>query len=189
MFYLEIDEEVTLKLLVLTDAERLFHLIDTSRHELREWLAWVDFTKIADDSKTFIDHSLQQYRENKGLSAAIMYQNQLVGVVSFNDLDWDNRIGSIGYWLGSAYQGKGIMTRSVRAMVDYGFNKLALNRIEIRCIYENTKSRSIPEQLGFTEEGLLRQVDQLHDHYVDHVVYGMVLGDRFLVPDSNDANH
>ncbi|MEN1966571.1 GNAT family protein [Lentibacillus sp. N15] len=186
MFYQEVDEEVTLKLLVFTDAQALFHLTDQSRDNLREWLSWVDQTETVDDSRAFIEHTLQQYDDNKGLTAAIMYQGQLAGTISFNSFDWSCRIGYIGYWLGEEFQGQGIMTRAVRAFIDYGFTDLALHRIDIRAAYENSKSRAIPERLGFVEEGLLRQTEWLYDHYVDHVVYGM-LENEWQTPQNEDS--
>ena len=66
------------------------------------------------------------------------------------------------------------MTKVVRALMDIGFKEFRLNKIEIRAATENVKSRKIPERLGFTEEGTLRQVQWLYDHFVDHVVYGML---------------
>ncbi|MNS61051.1 putative ribosomal N-acetyltransferase YdaF [compost metagenome] len=85
-----------------------------------------------------------------------------------------NRKASIGYWLGSAYQGKGLMTKSCKALIDYSFAELGLNRIEIRAGVGNQKSRSIPERLGFTEEGVIRQAELNEDRYIDHVVYGIL---------------
>jgi ribosomal-protein-serine acetyltransferase len=59
-------------------------------------------------------------------------------------------------------------------LVDYAFNELGLNRLEIRCATENTKSRAIPQRLGFKQEGTIRQAEWLYDHYVDLVVYGIL---------------
>jgi ribosomal-protein-serine acetyltransferase len=43
---------------------------------------------------------------------------------------------------------------------------------------ENVKSRAIPERLGFRAEGTVRQAEWLYDRFVDHVVYGLLAGDR-----------
>ncbi len=67
-----------------------------------------------------------------------------------------------------------MVTKSCRVLIDYAFNELKLNRVEMRCGVENKKSRNIPEKLGFREEGVVRQAGWLHDHFVDYVIYGML---------------
>ncbi|ASN03839.1 GNAT family N-acetyltransferase [Virgibacillus necropolis] len=174
MFFREIDEDLTLQLMELEDAEELFNLTDSGRTYLREWLPWVDSTTTVDDSRGFIEHTMRGFKEKKSMTLAIRFKGKLVGTASFNNLDWSNKVAYIGYWLGQDYQGNGIMTRVVRELTDYAITDLNFNRIDIRAAYENTKSRSIPERLGFVKEGQIRQAEWLYDHYVDHVVYGML---------------
>ena len=50
-------------------------------------------------------------------------------------------------------------------------------RVEIRAAQENARSRAIPERLGFTQEGTLRQVERVGDRYLDNVVYAMLAED------------
>ena len=69
------------------------------------------------------------------------------------------------------------MTRACRALVAHAFDTLRLQRVEIRVATGNRRSRAIPERLGFREEGILRQVEWLYNHYVDHVVYGRLASD------------
>lgn len=66
------------------------------------------------------------------------------------------------------------MTKVAKALTEYAFCRLNLNKVEIWAAVENKKSRSIPERLDFVEEGSIRQVEWLYDHYVDHIVYGML---------------
>jgi ribosomal-protein-serine acetyltransferase len=49
-----------------------------------------------------------------------------------------------------------------------------MHKVEIRAASGNKKSRAVPERLGFKQEGCIRQAEWLYDHYVDHVVYGML---------------
>lgn len=177
MFTITIDQEVTLRQLDMNDASSLFRLTDESRNTLRPWLTWVDHTQTVHDSKAFIDTALRQFFDRNGLTTGIIYYGQLAGIVGFNLFSWSNNSGSIGYWLGSRYEGKGIMTRAVSGLIDYAFDALALNRIEIRAAAQNQKSRAVPERLGFVREGQLRQAEWLYDHYADHVVYGMLAED------------
>src|SRR5699024_374467 len=174
MFLFEIDDDIALKHLEIHDASSLVRLTDELWDTLRKLLSWVDHTKTTEDYKSFIESGLKQFADKKGLTTGILYHGELTGVVSFNQFDWTNNIGSIGYWLGSKYEGKGIMTRAVSGLIDYAIYSLKLNRIEIRAAYANQKSRAIPERLGFVKEGQIRQAEWLYNHYVDHVVYGML---------------
>lgn len=177
MFIHKIDENLSLKLIELSDAKDIFRLTDDSREYLREWLPWLDFTKSEEDTKAFIQSCLKGYAENVSMNTVVLYKNEIAGVVGFNKIDWTNKIATIGYWLGQEYQGNGIMTKAVEALVNYAIYDLKLNRITIQAAVENQKSRSIPERLGFVYEGKIRQVEWLYDHYVDHNVYGMLADD------------
>ncbi|NRD77998.1 GNAT family N-acetyltransferase [Bacillus sp. BRMEA1] len=174
MFVHKITEELSLKLIELRDAERIFELTDQSRSYLREWLPWLDYTVKLEDTKQFIKNCLTGFAENKSLNTVIMYKGEIVGVASFNAINWSNKTVQIGYWLGERYQGNGIMTIVARALTDYALKELALNKAEIRAAVGNKKSRSIPERLGFVNEGCIRQAEWLYDHYVDHIVYGIL---------------
>lgn len=177
MFEYEVDEEIILKHIRASNAPEIFKLTNESRESLREWLPWVDGTKTEEDSLQFIQNALGEYDAKKGLHCGIFFHGELVGMISFNSINWANRIGFIGYWLASGEEGQGIMTRAVRGLIDYAFQELDINRIDIRAAYENKRSRAIPERLGFKQEGIIRQAEWLYDHYVDHVIYGLLRSD------------
>lgn len=174
MFLYTIDHELALKMIDQRDTDTLFNLINESKTYLREWLPWVDHTKQRIDTEAFIDRCQKGVAENKSLTTVILYQGKIVGMVSINTLDWSNRIATIGYWLGENFQGKGIMTRAVQALIAYAFDELNLNRVEIQAAKDNLKSRSIPERLNFVQEGCLRQSEKIGDRFVDHVVYSIL---------------
>ncbi|MEP0849315.1 GNAT family N-acetyltransferase [Funiculus sociatus GB1-A4] len=171
-----IDEETELKLLEVEHAEELFALTDSCRNYLREWLPWVDGTKTVEDTKSFIESSLK-FSANDGFPVGIWYKGRIAGCIAYHTIDWDNRSTSIGYWLGENFQKRGLMTKACGAMVHYALDELNLNRVEIRCGVGNFKSRAVPERLGFTNEGTLRESQWLYDHFVDLVVYGMLARD------------
>ncbi|WP_252393492.1 GNAT family protein [Hydrogenibacillus sp. N12] len=102
------------------------------------------------------------------------YRGTLVGVIGYHRIDWENKKTSLGYWLDPTVQGRGIMTRAARTMVDHAFFHLGLNRLEIRAATENTRSRRVAERLGFTLEGIIREAEWLGDRFVDHAVYGLL---------------
>ncbi len=174
MFTYKLNDLLELRLLDTQDAERIFELTDESRSYLREWLPWVDYSKTVEDSEEFIKGTRLGFANNTSLTAGIIYQNEIVGVAGFNQLDWSNKVAYIGYWLGEGYQGKGIMTSVAKGLTHYAFDYLNMNKVEITAAEFNQRSRAIPERLGFVEEGKLRQKEWIYDHYVDHIVYGLL---------------
>lgn len=172
-----LEDGLFLKSLELGEAEELLLLVNANRSYLREWLPWLDTTRTIDEMIVLIDSTMLQLASNLGFQTAIWHNGQIVGIIGYHHLEWANRSTCIGYWLDERFQGKGIMTKSCRSLVDYAFHEWKLNRIEIRCAEGNQKSRGIPERLGFRAEGLHREAEWLYDHYVDHVVYGMLAKD------------
>ncbi len=177
MFRHRVNEDTHLRLLEVRDADQLFALIDESRSYLREWLPFVDRTRTVQDLQDFIRSGLQKYASNSGAELGIWYRGELAGVLGLHYINWSHRLTSLGYWMGEGFQGNGIMTNSCRALIGILFTEYNLNRVEIQVAPQNLKSRAIPERLGFQSEGFRRQAEWLYDHYVDHIIYGMLAQD------------
>ncbi len=139
-----------------------------------EWLPWLDDTRTVEDTRAYIRRSLQQFAENNGFQLGIWSEGQLAGAIGYHFWDWPDQKTEIGYWLGAEFQGRGIVTRACRVLVDFAFDELELNRVEIQCATDNVKSRAVPERLGFTLEGIFRQESRLYGRFVDHAMYAML---------------
>ena len=176
---LKVDRGLILSALDESRAQELFELTDANRQYLRVWLPWLDKNKYLQNSLDFIKESKKNYTKKISIDLGIYYKEKLSGVISLHRFDWQNRSCSIGYWIGESYQRKGLVTKSCKALRDYAFKDIELNRIDIRCAPSNQRSRAVPERLGFKEEGVLRQAEWLYERYVDHVVYSM-LRDEWL---------
>ncbi|MBR7795066.1 MAG: GNAT family N-acetyltransferase [Bacillota bacterium] len=177
MFYHQLSPEAGLQLLEHRHANQLFYLTDQSRNHLRKWLPWIDQTQTVEHSLAFIDSALKQFSNNTGLHLGIWYKGELAGVIGLHHIDWGNRSTSIGYWLGEKFQGKGLITSACKAIINYCFLELQLNRIEVRVATKNIRSAAIPQRLGFHREGQLRKAEWLYDTYVDHYVYSLIKDD------------
>lgn len=177
MVGLKVDEEIDIIIFEQEHAGEFFHLIDKNRGYLRIWLPWIDDIRFTFDAQRFITANSYYFSNSNGYHTGIWYKKKLAGSIGFIDIDWDNKITSIGYWVDLDFQGHGIITRSCRAMINHAFKELELNRVEIKCARENIKSRMIPERLGFVQEGIIREAEWIYDHYVDHAIYGMIARD------------
>lgn len=174
---IKVDCNIELRLLELRDAEELFALIDQNRTHLRSWLPWLDKTTEVKHSFEFIQYAQAQFSGNSAAIVGIWQQDQLVGIIAYNKIDWTNRVAYLGYWLSKHVSGQGIMTLACQALIQHAFKELKLNRIDIRCATENHKSCAIPKRLGFTCEGIIRDAEWLYDHYVDHQIWGLLAKD------------
>ncbi len=174
MFRMQVNEEVSLKLLEMEDAKEIFALVDESREYLREWLPWVDHMKNEKDYEPVIEMWLKQFSSHDGYQAGILYNGKLAGMVGFHGIDWSNKKASIGYWLAKNFQGNGIMTTAVKGLIDQAFQEYELNRVEIQCGVENKKSRAIPERIGFKQDGIIRDAEYLYDHFHDTILYSLL---------------
>ena len=190
MFRFPLGEGVELRLIEDRHADELWALIDRNRAHLRAWMSWLDQTTSVADTRGFITGALRQYADNDGFQAGIWVDGALAGIVGYHQWDWVDRKTEIGYWLGAAYEGRGIMTRACRALVEYALADLGLNRVEIQVATGNRRSQGVPERLGFTREGVLREAGWLYDHFVDHIMYSMLAADwRKLGLDDQATQH
>lgn len=173
-FSLHVDDAIQLRVLKEEDAAALFQLVDSNRSYLRRFLGWVDGARSEEDSRAFILHKRQQLERKESLTLEIWYENILVGLVGFEEIDCLNHSAGIGYWLDESHQGKGIIIRSVKSLVEYGFNSLGLHRIEIICAVENIKSQAIPIALRFEKEATLKEYIWHYSNYFNAHLYSLI---------------
>lgn len=167
-------QNAELRILEPRHAQEWFAIIDHDREHLRQWLNWLDTFRTVEDAHNFIVAALNQFTAGTGLKAAIVVDDRIVGSMSYQEIDWSNSIAILGAWICREYEGRGLITEATAAFIDYAFDELKLNRVEIRSAADNRRSRAVPERLGFTQEGIIRQTMWLYDRYVDEVVYRML---------------
>jgi ribosomal-protein-serine acetyltransferase len=169
-FQIEVDNKTIIRTWKPDDAEKLFRLTDNNRKYLEPWLDWIHKVKEEDDSKRFIEDSIQKYQDKVSMEMGIWENDVLIGCIGLHGLSERARRANVGYWLGNEYSGQGIMTKSVKSLIDYSFNKLNLNRIGVEIATENKKSLAVAERLGFVKEGVIRQYEFINNRFLDYVV-------------------
>ncbi|GIW35010.1 GNAT family N-acetyltransferase [Meiothermus sp.] len=177
MFSYLLDEHSELRLLLPHYAEALFALTDANRKHLRRWLPWVDDNSTFEDTKAYIQGALDGLARGEQLPLTVWHRGKLAGTLTLFNIVLPHRTAEIGYWLGAAFEGKGLMTRGVEALINYAFFEMGLGRLEIRAHTKNLRSRAIPERLGFMLEGILRQEVWLHGKPQDMALYALLKQD------------
>lgn len=171
MVRIKVDADIELKAMGQRDRAMVFDTVDQNRGHLRKWLPWVDYMTSAEDYIGVIKAWQEDIDNGVGLQLGIFHKGKFVGMCGYNEIFFLSKRGQLGYWISKEGEGKGIVMRSVRKLVEYGFSRLELNRIEIICGEYNYRSRALPEAMGFTKEAVLADYEFLYDHYHDCIMY------------------
>jgi ribosomal-protein-serine acetyltransferase len=174
MILISVRENLVMRSLSDSDVLSVYETIDKNRDYLRRWLPWVDGTNSPAVTENVIASWKKAYENKSDVVLGIFEGGAYIGNIGLHDLKRPNRSGMIGYWFAQGCQGRGIITDCVRALTDFGFYTLGLNRIYIHCAAENKKSRAIPERLGFAQEGAFQDGEWLYGIFYDLIVYAMV---------------
>lgn len=172
-------------------AQVAYDVVDAERERLREWLPWVDATVSVEVEAEFLRGVELVNAARAGLHGTIWLEGRFAGLVGLR-IAALRRSAEVGYWLGSGALGRGLMTRSVAALVDVAFGQLGLHRVELQAATGNLRSRAVAERLGMTLEGVRREAEELHHGFVDLAMYGLLAPDwpgaaealRRAVPDT-----
>ena len=176
---LNVDKNIVLKQLELTDTPDIFNTIDTQREHLGPWLPFVETTKQLSDTHAFVESVVNSPKDRMEYTFTIRVNGRMAGLIGFKATDRANKKTEIGYWLYRDFLGRGIMSRSVSTLCDFAFRELDINRIQIKCALANTPSRNISQRLGFKLEGIERAGELLTGGvFTDLAVYSRLKGDE-----------
>src|SRR5687767_6177921 len=177
MFSFKIDDDLRLELPDLRQTEETVRIVRKNLKHLKPWMPWAVDNYSEEQAIQWITRTRDEFAKDISLSALILYKDKVVGSIGYHDLDNINHHAAIGYWIDKSHEGKGIVSRCCRVLIDYLFDTMDLNRLQINCNVENVRSRAIPERLGFKLEGVMRQMELIGGRYGDWAVYGLLRED------------
>lgn len=155
-------------------AEELFRAIDENREYLNRFLPWVKHTKILSDTVSYLWQSTENYIQGIELTYNIFRNSTIIGRIGIHQIDKVNHNASIGYWLVQDEQGQGIISKACYCLLKIAFEDLGFQRMEILTATNNAKSTAIPQRLGFTHEGVLRQMEKHENIYFDLNIFSLL---------------
>lgn len=178
MEYLHVDDTIQLESIKLIYAETIFTAIDQNRSFLCKWLPFVDQTNNVSDTRAFINSVINKPSGERDEVYLIWFKGEFAGLIGYKDTDRVNAKTELGYWLIEKFQGRGIMVRSVKKMMDFAFRNLNMNRIQIKIAVGNSSSSAIPKRLNFHFEGIEREGEKHMNRYLDLEVYSFLKKNR-----------
>ncbi len=163
-----------LRLLEHRHATAFLGFVTANRAHLSVWLGWGETVQTLEDAERFIARGRQWFHDDALPWVGVWLDDALGGGALFFPLEATTKATEIGFWLGAGAEGKGLMSKTVRALLGYVFDDLGLNRVVLRADVGNLRSQAMAERLGFQREDVERQSWLLHDELRDNVRYSLL---------------
>lgn len=118
------------------------------------WMPWGHKGYSEGDAKKWFESCQRNIAKETAYDIGIFLAKggDLVGGISINQINRHNNSGNVGYWVRESLRGQGIAVRAVELVTEFGFNNLALTRLEICVLKDNKASRRVAEKSGATFE-------------------------------------
>jgi [ribosomal protein S5]-alanine N-acetyltransferase len=163
------------------DAAALFAL-HSNAHVLRYWDSppWSDPAC----AERFLAVSRQMAEDGSGARLAMdrVSDGVFIGWCALTRWNPEHRSASMGYCLDDAAWGHGYATEGARAVLQWAFDTLDLNRVQAEADTRNVASARVLEKLGFLREGTLREDCVVNGDVSDSGVYGLLRREWQPVP-------
>lgn len=149
-------ERLLLRKITFNDADDIYEY--TSDQLVSQYVTW-DRHETIMDTKGFIHFVNQQYTLKKLAPWGIEYKDngKLIGTIDFVSWQPKHFNAEIGYAIARPYWGQGMTTEATKALIDFGFTKMNVVRIQARCMIENIGSQRVMEKCGMSFEGIIRK--------------------------------
>lgn len=171
---LVIDDDIVLRIKKPEYAKEFYTLIQVQRDYLAEWLPWVKYVTSPAAQEVSLTGFYNETMAHNAYETAIFYKNELAGSLGFNEISQLNKQADIGYWLSADLQGKGIVTKSVEKLIDFGFTELGLHKITLLAAVENMPSNAVAKRVGMKLEATLKDQILLDSGYHDVNFYSLL---------------
>jgi ribosomal-protein-alanine N-acetyltransferase len=131
----------------------------SSDPQVAEYTSWEPHTSI-EQSRKIIAGYVENYAKGEVAPWGLVYkaEKKFLGTVGY--LYWNplHFVAQVGWAINRNYWNMGYTTEAMRVVVDFGFERMGLNRISAVCEYENLASERVMEKVGMRSEGVSRQV-------------------------------
>lgn len=169
---------VTLRWLTADDVDALHEIF--SDPEVARYLA-IPRQQSREETARFLAGIHEGFRTGSLYQWGIEHAGRLLGTCTLSGIDWENRRAEIGFALGRAAWGQGLMPDALASLLEHAFGELRLHRIEADVDPRNGASLRLLEKLGFRREGHLRERYLKDGEIQDSILLGLLRQD-YLEP-------
>ncbi|MET9730364.1 GNAT family protein [Streptomyces sp. NPDC006458] len=157
MFTLPLDDLARLRPLEPWHAPEFLAHIDRARPLVDPWIPWATFSTDLQSATATLQRYADRQATDTGRIFGIWLEDTLVGGVMFTRFDSASGVCEIGCWTERAGEGRGLVSRACRALIDWAFTERGMSRVEWWTASGNARSVAVARRLGMTRDGVLRR--------------------------------
>ncbi len=141
-----------------SDVSNLFTAVSESQQHIAAFLSWYHPNYSIRDSKAWVSLAIKNWRKHHEFQFVIcdVQTGEICGAIGISQIEIENKVADLGYWVRRGYLRKGIATRALRLAIAFAFQELDLVRLELLIREENIASQRVVEKIKATKEGLLK---------------------------------
>jgi RimJ/RimL family protein N-acetyltransferase len=173
------DGRIAIRRFTPADLGPFYAAIDESRAGLAPWMAWMHERYTIADTRDWIALRDAEWDARKDFSMLVVdaASGEVLGACGFNQVNHEQRIANLGYWVRTSRTGRGVASSAARLCARYGFDTLGFGRAEIVAMRDNAASRRAAEKAGARFECLARNRLFLRGEWQEAAMYSLVPGD------------
>ena len=166
---------ITLRMYKRSDAEEMVRAAQESLADLLPWMPWASSRYTLADAEEWVRVTREGHATRTMFDFAVAdAQGRYCGAVGLNQINKENRIANLGYWIRTSASGRGIAPEAVKQLVTWGFANTTLNRLEIVIALGNVRSQRVAEKAGAVRDAVLKQRLIVDGRASDAVMYSFV---------------
>ena len=150
-------KRLILRQFAISDAERMYYNW-ANDPEVTRYLFWQTH-KSVDETLAILERWQEQYTDNSIYNWCIEFQpdKDIIGSITLGDIDGNHHRAYVGYCIGKAWWGQGVVAEALRAVLDFSFGEVGFQRVAAYHHIANTASGRVMEKAGMQREGIMRQ--------------------------------
>lgn len=157
MFAVPLGDGAELRPLEPWHAEEFLTHMDRGRDFIGRYVGLPDAVTDLASSRAYLHAYAEKAATDTGRLYGIWTDGELVGGVLFRTMNVRNGTAEAGCWLEPSASGRGLVTRAVRAIIDWAVSERGIHRVEWVAASENRPSIAVARRLGMTRDGVLRE--------------------------------
>lgn len=166
-------ERLTLRRFTPEDAQEMFDNWANDERVTR-YLTWKPHQS-PEETKQLLTLWCEAYEKPNTYNWGIEYEGKLIGNISVVQSSDRNEAAVLGYCMGCAYWNKGLMPEAAKAVIDFLFSEVGVNRVEITHAVPNPASGRVAQKCGLSLEGTRRECfKSAAGEFLDVSIYGIV---------------